>query len=97
MRPDVAVTAVLADGHLGQLVRFTGWNGPPSLRRILIDIIDEYARHVGPADLNRESVDGLTGGRGGPLASIPGESRISYAAANARPSRRTAGFCKLRL
>ncbi|WP_309140440.1 DUF664 domain-containing protein [Streptomyces sp. PKU-EA00015] len=33
----------------------------PSLRRILIDLIEEYARHVGHADLIRESVDGLTG------------------------------------
>ena len=31
---------------------------PPSLRRILID---EYARHVGHADLIGEPVDGLTG------------------------------------
>jgi len=33
----------------------------PSLRRILIDMIEEYARHVGHADLIRESVDGLVG------------------------------------
>jgi hypothetical protein len=33
----------------------------PSLRRILIDMNEEYARHVGHADLIRESVDGLTG------------------------------------
>jgi 3-hydroxyacyl-CoA dehydrogenase len=33
----------------------------PNLRRILIDLIEEYARHVGHADLIRESVDGLTG------------------------------------
>ena len=32
-----------------------------SLRRILIDMIEEYARHVGHADLIRESVDGLIG------------------------------------
>lgn len=35
--------------------------GSPSLRRILIDLIEEYARHVGHADLIRESVDGLVG------------------------------------
>lgn len=34
---------------------------PPSLRRILIDMVEEYARHVGHADLIRESVDGLVG------------------------------------
>jgi hypothetical protein len=33
----------------------------PSLRRILIDLIEEYARHVGHADLIRESIDGLVG------------------------------------
>ena len=33
----------------------------PSLRRLLIDMIEEYARHAGHADLIRESVDGLTG------------------------------------
>ncbi|GIF52796.1 uncharacterized protein DUF664 [Asanoa ferruginea] len=32
-----------------------------SLRRHLIDMIEEYARHVGHADLIRESVDGLVG------------------------------------
>jgi hypothetical protein len=33
----------------------------PNLRRILIDLHDEYARHVGHADLLREAVDGLVG------------------------------------
>jgi hypothetical protein len=33
----------------------------PSLRRTLVDLIEEYARHVGHADLIRESVDGLVG------------------------------------
>ncbi|HEX2307729.1 MAG TPA: DUF664 domain-containing protein [Jatrophihabitantaceae bacterium] len=31
------------------------------MRRILIDLIEEYARHVGHADLIRESVDGRVG------------------------------------
>jgi hypothetical protein len=56
-----AVSEALADGGLDQLGRGTGWSEPPSLRRILIDIIEEYARHVGHADLIRESVDGLVG------------------------------------
>jgi hypothetical protein len=30
-------------------------------RRVLLDLIQEYVRHVGHADLMRESVDGLTG------------------------------------
>ena len=33
----------------------------PSLRYILFHLIEEYARHVGHADLIRESVDGLVG------------------------------------
>lgn len=60
-RSRAAVIAVLADGDLGQLVRLTGWDDAPSLRRVLIDLIEEYARHVGHPDLIRESVDGLTG------------------------------------
>jgi uncharacterized damage-inducible protein DinB len=55
------ITEALADGGLDQLARYTKWTQPPSLRRILIDLIEEYARHVGHADLIRESVDGLTG------------------------------------
>jgi uncharacterized damage-inducible protein DinB len=34
---------------------------PPSLRWILVHMIEEYARHNGHADLLRESVDGATG------------------------------------
>ena len=33
----------------------------PSLRYILLNMIEEYARHNGHADLIRESIDGLTG------------------------------------
>ena len=56
------VSGALAGGGLGQLARWSSPRGEtPSLRRILIDLIEEYARHVGHADLIRESVDGLTG------------------------------------
>jgi hypothetical protein len=34
---------------------------PPTLRRLVVDLIEEYARHTGHADLIRESVDGLVG------------------------------------
>ena len=63
IRSRSAVGEVLADGGLDQLVtRITNDRGEsPSLRRTLIDIIEEYARHVGHADLIRESVDGLVG------------------------------------
>jgi uncharacterized damage-inducible protein DinB len=57
-----AVTEALDDGGLERLARHTWPDGrAPSLRRILIDLIEEYARHVGHADLIRESVDGLVG------------------------------------
>jgi hypothetical protein len=35
--------------------------GPASVSEKLLDIIEEYARHTGHADLARESVDGLVG------------------------------------
>ena len=61
-RSRAVVTEVLPDGGLDQLARATWPDGrAPSLRRILIDLIEEYARHVGHADLIRESVDGLVG------------------------------------
>jgi uncharacterized damage-inducible protein DinB len=61
-RSRAAVTEALADGGVDQLSKFTWPDGrSPSLRRILIDLIEEYARHVGHADLIRESVDGLVG------------------------------------
>ena len=61
-RSRAVVTEALADGGLDHLGRFTTPDGEsPSLRRIVIDLIEEYARHVGHADLIRESVDGLTG------------------------------------
>ncbi|MDX2706519.1 DUF664 domain-containing protein [Streptomyces sp. PA03-6a] len=56
------VREALAVGDLGQLGRWTTADGrSPSLGRILVDLIEEYARHVGHADLIRESVDGLVG------------------------------------
>ena len=52
----------LADGDLGQAVRHTWPDGrSPSIRRLLVDMIEEYARHTGHADLLREAVDGLVG------------------------------------
>jgi uncharacterized damage-inducible protein DinB len=56
------VATALANGGLDQLGEFTNSDGRrPSLRRILFDLVEEYARHIGHADLLRESVDGLTG------------------------------------
>ena len=38
-----------------------GGRGRPSLRWVLVHMIEEYARHNGHADLLREAVDGATG------------------------------------
>jgi hypothetical protein len=61
-RARAAWTQALADGGLDQPSKFddgSGWS--PNLRRILVDLHDEYARHVGHADLFREAIDGLVG------------------------------------
>jgi hypothetical protein len=49
----------LADGGLDQRVHAA--DGRASLRRLVCDLIEEYGRHTGHADLLREAVDGLTG------------------------------------
>lgn len=57
-----AVAEALATGDIDQLAKRVGRGGKaPSLRYILVDLIEEYARHTGHADLIRESIDGLTG------------------------------------
>jgi Protein of unknown function (DUF664) len=62
VRSRAAVDEALADGGLDRLAERKWPDGrAPSLRRILIDLIEEYARHVGHADLIRESVDGVVG------------------------------------
>jgi hypothetical protein len=54
--------ATLADGGLDQLVHVSWPDGRhASLRRLLCDMIEEYGRHTGHADLLREAVDGLVG------------------------------------
>jgi uncharacterized damage-inducible protein DinB len=57
------VEEALADGGLDRLAAVVdSYSGEaPSLRWIVCHMIEEYARHVGHADLLRESVDGLTG------------------------------------
>lgn len=53
--------AVTADG-LDQPVALSSPAGEhPSLRRLLHDLVEEYARHTGHADLLREDVDGRVG------------------------------------
>jgi len=57
-----AAWAPVLDGGLDAPSRLTFPDGfTPNVRRILVDLADEYARHVGHADLFREAVDGLVG------------------------------------
>ena len=61
-RSRTLVAEAIADGGLDRLASYTWPDGrTPSLRRLLVDMVEEYARHVGHADLIRESVDGLVG------------------------------------
>jgi uncharacterized damage-inducible protein DinB len=54
------VDAAYADGADAR--SGTPWRGgAPTLRRLMVDMIEEYARHTGHADLIRESIDGLVG------------------------------------
>ncbi|MFC9505226.1 DinB family protein [Streptomyces sp. NPDC057002] len=62
LRSRANLREVLAEGDAGRLAAFTTRDGrSPSVRRMLVDLIEEYARHVGHADLIRESVDGRVG------------------------------------
>lgn len=56
------LNAALSNGGLGQLIHVSAPDGQhASLRRLLCDLIEEYGRHTGHADLLREAVDGLVG------------------------------------
>jgi len=56
------VNRAIAEGGLGFAARVGYPDGrTPTLRRLLVDMIEEYARHVGHVDLIRESIDGLVG------------------------------------
>ena len=58
----VRLDAALATGGLDQLVHLSWIDGRHlSLRRLVCDLIEEYGRHTGHADLLREAVDGLVG------------------------------------
>jgi hypothetical protein len=61
-RSRTKLNAALADGGLDQLVHLS-WpgRGHLSLRRLVCDLIEEYGRHTGHADLLREAVDGRVG------------------------------------
>ena len=61
-RSHARLATALEDDGLEQLVGQPWPNGSrASLRRILFDLVEEYGRHTGHADLIRESIDGLVG------------------------------------
>src|SRR5262245_54054102 len=61
-RSRARLSAALAEGGLDQLVHASSPDGEhASLRRLLCDLIQEYGRHTGHADLLREAVDGRIG------------------------------------
>ena len=62
MRSHRRLAAALANGGLDKPVhtQFGHW-GHLSLRRLLFDLLEEYGRHTGHADLLREAVDGRVG------------------------------------
>ncbi len=61
-RARTRLDAALADGGLDRLVHVSDQDGNHAgLRRLVCDLIEEYGRHTGHADLLREAVDGLTG------------------------------------
>ncbi|WP_433043856.1 DUF664 domain-containing protein [Dactylosporangium sp. CS-033363] len=63
-RSRTAMRAVLSSNDaLNRPAEYTAYDSGehPNLRRILIDLHDEYARHNGHADLMREAIDGLIG------------------------------------
>jgi hypothetical protein len=56
------ITAAIADGGLDQQVEASDGEGNhANLRRLLLDLLEEYGRHTGQADLIREAVDGRVG------------------------------------
>jgi uncharacterized damage-inducible protein DinB len=57
------VAAQLAGGPAALDATHSAWGGQghPSLRWVLVHMVEEYARHNGHADLLREATDGETG------------------------------------
>jgi hypothetical protein len=58
-RSRAAIASALAQGGPG--ATFVSNGKTVSLRRLLVDFIEEYGRHTGHADLIRESIDGRVG------------------------------------
>lgn len=62
LRADDRIAAALAEGGLDLVAHVDDGNGNhPRLRRLVVDMLEEYGRHTGHADLIREAVDGRVG------------------------------------
>jgi len=62
MRSRATLEAALSSGGIDQQADVSWPDGRhASLRRLLFDLIEEYGRHTGHADLIREAVDGRVG------------------------------------
>jgi uncharacterized damage-inducible protein DinB len=65
LEAQAAVTRAIVESHQLTDVGQPGerWEGadPPPLRRVLLHLVQEYARHVGHLDVVRELRDGTTG------------------------------------
>jgi hypothetical protein len=61
-RSRAAIAAYVAEAGLDRQVHLSEAIGEPvSARRVLCDLVEEYGRHTGHADLLREAVDGRVG------------------------------------
>ena len=61
-RSDERIAAALTEGGLDLVAHVHDGNGNhATLRRLLFDLVEEYGRHTGHADLLREAVDGRVG------------------------------------
>lgn len=61
MRGRRRLTQAMAEGGLDQLTFAGTGEKRASLRRMITDLVEEYGRHTGHADLLREAVDGRVG------------------------------------
>ena len=61
-RARASLAAFLGDGGLDQPADVSDGEGNhANVRRLLLDMVEEYGRHTGQADLLREAVDGRVG------------------------------------
>jgi hypothetical protein len=62
VRSRASTDEILAGGGLDRPAAYeTGDGETPNIRRFIVDLVEEYSRHLGHADLIRESIDGAVG------------------------------------